>query len=595
MGKDIIAKNAPELADFDRYAEKVLKDHKFPGMAVAIIRGDQVIHSKGYGFSDLEKKLPVDSETVFAIGSASKAFTAMAVGLLVEQGKLDWDQPLRTYLPTFKLYDPFASERMTPRDLLCHRSGLPRHDLMWYSSPHNRKEIFEHLSHLEPNRDFRTYFQYQNLMFMVAGYLVEVVSGLTWEDFVRREILKRLGMTRSNLSVEDSKQMDNVALPYREEKHKLIEIPFRNIDAVAPAGSINSCVADMARWVTLQMNGGQYRGKQIIGKANLEQMHTPTMPYPASFFQGFDQFEELGEGTYGLGWFMQTYRGHKLIHHGGHIDGFSAMVSFMPREKLGVIVLTNLNNINSHFAPLLHAYDCLLGLEPLLWNERFIELEKKTKQAAKAGEKKSAAQKVRGTRPSHPLDAYVGDYSHPGYGVIRVKLNQPPEKKLKAMYSGLKFSLAHYHYDIFEGTDEEESENKMKLSFFTDVQGNIASLSAPFEPMVKDIVFTRIASEEMRSKTFLQQFVGRYQLDKQVVEVRLIGTPRMYLSGEGEGTLAAAMPGMPEMELEPYQGTQFKVKGLPASLEFHLEGGKVTAVDISQMGAVFTALKIAEG
>ena len=162
-------------------------------MAVAIVKGDQVIHSMGYGYSDVKKNQKVDSETLFAIGSSSKAFTSLCLGILVDQGKLDWETPVREYLPDFKLFDPTASEKMTPKDLLCHRSGLPRHDLMWYNSPFSRKEIYDRMRYLEPNKDFRSAWQYQNLMFMTAGYLIEAITGLTWEEFAQKEIFDKIG------------------------------------------------------------------------------------------------------------------------------------------------------------------------------------------------------------------------------------------------------------------------------------------------------------------------------------------------------------------------------------------------------------------
>ncbi|MCE5208417.1 MAG: beta-lactamase family protein, partial [Chloroflexi bacterium] len=392
MSKDIEPKNNPAFDGFNEFVDKVLQDWKVPGMGIAVIKGDKVILAKGYGYRDAEKKLPVDAETIFAIGSSSKAFTSMDVALLVDQGKLEWDKPVREYMPTFKLYDNFATERMTPRDLLCHRSGLPRHDLMWYNSPLTRKELYERLRYLEPNKDFRTYFQYQNLMFLTAGYLVEYISGLTWEEFTRREIFRKLGMGRSNFSVEISKKEENAALPYGEQKKEVKLIPFRNIDAIGPAGSINSTVLDMAKWVITHLNEGKYKDKQIISKANLQQMHIPTTPIQGSFFPGMEEVKELGDTSYGLGWFLQPYRGRRLIHHGGNIDGFSALISFIPDDQLGVVLLTNMNSTVATFPIMLNLYDRLLGLDQLALNDIFLNAIKKMELAAEKGKEKSAEQ-----------------------------------------------------------------------------------------------------------------------------------------------------------------------------------------------------------
>ncbi|MCL4560146.1 MAG: serine hydrolase [Chloroflexi bacterium] len=569
----------PELSGFNEYIHKSMQALKVQGAAIGIVKDNQVVHLQGYGLRDVKQQLPVDADTVFAIGSASKAFTALCLGLLVDQGKLEWDKPVREYLPTFKLHDPFATERMTPRDLVCHRSGLPRHDLMWYGTPKTRQELVDRLQYLEPNKDFRTYLQYQNLMFMTAGYLVELVSGKTWEEFTRQEILERLGMNRSSLSVEGIIGAENVSLPYHEKKNKVEEMPYRNIDTVGPAGSINSSLNDMLRWLMLHMNDGKAGETQLISKAGIDETHTPQMVVTGAFFGSIEKYPEYGApGSYGMGWFINTYQGRKMIHHGGNIDGFSSLVSFMPQEKLGVVVLTNMNGTSLPFLSTFNAYDRLLGLKPVPWLERVKKEEKEAKAALKAGKAKSEVKKVRGTRPSHPLQAYTGQYEHPGYGVITIRKE---EAGLAAEYNGLEFDLKHYHYDIFE-LKYEQLELSLKVSFATDVQGAIASFSAPLEPSVKDIVFTRIPEQQMSEKGFLERFAGDYDLMGRDLTVSL----------RKDTTLFAVISGQPELELAPYQGTTFKVKNIPAiSLEFKLEDGKVAAVEIDQMGAVFTAKK----
>ena len=579
MSKNIEPEKNPEFEGFDELVEKILQDWKVPGVGIAVVKGTEVVLAKGYGYKNLEKKEPVDAETIFAIGSSSKAFASMAVALLVDQGKLEWDKPVRDFMPSFKLHDPFASERMSPRDLLCHRSGLPRHDLMWYSSSLNRKELYERLRYLEPSRDFRTHFQYQNLMYMTAGYLVEYVSGKTWEEFTDEHVFKKLGMLRSNFSVEDSKKSQNSALPYTKEKDNVKEIPFRNIDAVGPAGSINSSVADMAKWVIAHINEGKYGDEQIISKANLVQMHTPTIPIPGSFMPGLEDIKELGDMSYGLGWMVQPYRGHRLIHHGGNIDGFSALVSFMPDDGLGVVVLTNMNSTFSTFPITLNVYDRLLGLDQMELNEKFLTLIQRLEEAGEKAREKSSERRRQGTSPSHPLEEYAGSYEHPGYGPFMVELT---DGTLVGKYNALTFKLDHYHFDIFEAVNVEEEDMRMKISFHTDTEGNIGSLSAPMDGNVKDIVYARVASDEMRQKDFLVQFVGKYRfLETQILEVVL-----------KEDTLAVAMMNAPEMLLEPYKNTEFKIKGAPASIEFKIVDGKVVGADLLQGGAVFNAEKI---
>lgn len=235
------------LLGLNRYIEEQMKAWKVPGLSIAVVKDGEVIMMEGYGHRDIDQRLPVTPNTLFAIGSTTKAFTALAAGILADEGTLDLDTPVKEYLPQFKMYDSFASERMSVRDMLCHRSGLPRHELMWYNSPLNREEIIERLQYLEPNVDFRTKWQYQNMMYMVAGYIIGHVCDSSWEEVVQNRIFTPLGMTSSQFSVETTQLQDDYALPYvvPEDKHK--SVPFRNIDAMGPAGSINSNVKDMAQ------------------------------------------------------------------------------------------------------------------------------------------------------------------------------------------------------------------------------------------------------------------------------------------------------------------------------------------------------------
>ena len=580
MSNDVFPANDPAFEGIDAAMEAMIRDFEVPGMAVAAIRGDDVVLSKGYGLRNLEDQLPVDSETIFAIGSASKAFTTMDLAILVDRGLLDWDRPLREYMPTFKLYDAVASEHMTPRDLVCHRSGLPRHDMLWYNSPLSRQEIFDRLRYLEPNKDFRSTWQYQNLMFLTAGMLVEAVSGLSWEEFTRREIFEKIGMGRSNFSVEKSQADNNFSYPHTGVDGEIKRIPFRNIDTIGPAGSINSCLADMARWVRLHLHG-EVDGVDVVSKAQLKELHGPAMVMPEAFM-GLENFKEISQGNYALGWFVHYYRGRKLVHHGGAIDGFLAMISFMPDENIGTVVLTNLSGVDAMWASTMHLYDRLLGLEPLPWHERWLEQTKKAKEATARGEEQTASKKVQGTQPSHDLAAYAGEYEHPGYGIFTVSY---ADGGLRAFYNNIPHRLEHYHYDIFEARSEEALDHGgLPVFFHTDYQGNIGSLTTPLEPSVAHIRFERLPDSSMRTRAFLEPLTGRYDLDGKEVIVAF----------KGEDTLSISMTSMPETELEPYMGMQFKLKELDVvQVEFKKDGDEVTSLEITQPGGAFNAKKVA--
>ncbi|HAX76727.1 MAG TPA: serine hydrolase [Cyanobacteria bacterium UBA11372] len=469
-----------------------------PGLAIAIVKDNQIIFCEGFGWRDVKNNLKVTPKTLFAIGSCTKAFTTMAMGILVDRGQLDWDKPVRNYLPSFKLYDSYASEHITPRDLATHRSGLPRHDAMWYRTNFNREEIINRLQYLESTHELRTVFQYNNLMYMAAGYLVGKIAGCTWEEFVQREILHPIGMANSNFSVEASQKTDDFACPYINKDDELKEIPFLNIDVVGPAGSINSNITDMAQWLLMHLNGGKVGDKQIISPSNITQMYTPQIVTPNSQSE-----REVLNPSYGLGWAIYAYRGYKIVQHGGGIDGFSALTTLLPQDNIGVVVLTNLNASPLHSIVTYYVCDRLLNLEPVSWNERIKEGVAKGKESTTKAKEKIAAERQLGTQPSHGLEDYKGNYEHPAYGMISVELK---EDNLTTTYNSIVSQLQHYHYDTF--TSESELAEMLDMppdliSFVTDKKGNISSLYVPMEPALKDAVFTRMPETGMTDVSFI--------------------------------------------------------------------------------------------
>ncbi|HEV2690016.1 MAG TPA: serine hydrolase, partial [Bryobacteraceae bacterium] len=547
-----------KLNGFDEFVTTALKDWNVPGAAVAVVQDGQVILSKGYGWRDTGKQLPVTSKTLFAIGSATKSFTVSTLGILVDRGKLDWDQPVRTYLPNFRMYDEFTTERMTPRDLVTHRSGLPRHDLVWYNSPLSRKEIFDHLRYLEPSKDFRTTFQYQNLMFMTAGYLAGQVADKPWEDFAREQIFAPLGMSSSNFSVNDSQKTTDFALPYRKIKEEVKLIPFRNIDQIGPAGSINSNLEDMTKYLLMHMNLGKSGARQILSESNEVQMQTPQMVIPGGI-----RWSEVGHSSYGMGFFITTYRGHKLVHHGGNIDGFSALVAFLPQEKIGLVVLTNMNGSPLPTVLSYNIYDRLLGLEQSPWTARLKEDEKKQKESADEAKKKGFTARKPNTHPSHELAEYAGEFENPGYGSAKIALNGGD---LKISFNGLDAPLKHFHYDVFETSDDSIEFPNTKISFHTNLQGDIDSFAAPLESSVHEIVFTRAPDRSVLRKDILAPLAGQYQLGAATATVAL----------RGDTAITLTLPGQPVLELVPTGGLKFTIHGMTGySVEFKKSDGGV--------------------
>jgi CubicO group peptidase (beta-lactamase class C family) len=398
------------LAGYDEFVAKALQDWNVPGLAVAIVKGGEVVYAKGFGYRDVEGRQPVTADTVFSIGSSSKAFTTFVLGTLVDEGRLDWDKPVITFLPGFQLYDANATALITPRDLVTHRSGLPRHDLVWYNNNSlSRREMVEHLRYLEPNEQLRAKFQYNNLMYLTAGHLIEHLTGKTWEDNVRERIFEPLGMTNSNFSVLDSQKAPDFAQPYRERDDKIEKIPFRHIETVGPAGSINSSVNDMARWIRLHLSGGKVGDRQLINPAILADLHTPRMPSGAP-----PERPEILPVGYALGWFVEVYRGRPLVHHGGNIDGFSALVAMLPQDDLGMVVLTNRNGTDLPDLLVRHTADRFLKLDPIDWIGEELAKLNTGKAADKEAEAKKDTLRKPGTKPAHRLEEYAGEYEHPG-------------------------------------------------------------------------------------------------------------------------------------------------------------------------------------
>jgi len=483
-----------QLAGFEDDVRSILQDSKVPGAAVIILKDDEVLLSQGFGKRNVAEDLDVTPRTLFPIGSSSKAFTSAAIAMLVEEGKLEWDTPVRHYLPAFMLYDQVASERLTVRDLLCHRSGLPRHEFMWYGSSLTRKEMVERLAHLEPNADFRALYQYNNLMYATAGYLIECVTGQTWEEFIATRIFKPLGMATSNTAVENSQNTDDYALPYQEKKDEIVEVPFYSkFQAMGPAGSISTNLEDIEHWLRFQLNEGKHGETQLLAAEHLAQSHAPHTVVPASDEVPMGKYSEVSNWCYGQGWFIGTYRGHRMVQHGGSIDGFMAEVVLLPDDYAAVAVFTNRGSTLVPYSIAFTACDRLLGAEKTDWHGRLQKVFANLKAEAEKqlAEKQKAEPPIPGTKPSHELDAYCGRYEHAGYGAVTIS---QIGDRLQFIYNDIPSSLTHIHYDIFE-LNLERFEFKAKVSFTTAEKGDIESLAVKLEPTVKALVFTRVPEQ----------------------------------------------------------------------------------------------------
>jgi CubicO group peptidase (beta-lactamase class C family) len=577
LGGDPTAKVRAALEGFDKIATDALQAIHVPGAAMAILKNDKVVYAKGFGFKDVENKVPVTPDTLFAIGSSSKAFTVFALGKLVDEGKVDWDKPLRTYIPWFRLYDESAGERLTVRDLVTHRSGLPRHDLLWYNNKTaSREDLVRALAYLQPSAELREKWQYNNLMFLTAGYLLETLTGKSWEDSIRSLVFDPLGMKRSNFSVLDSQKDSDFALPYEYKDKAFHKMPFRDITNIGPAGAINSSATEMANWVSVHLASGKFNGKDLLNSTTVADMHNPHMVTGETA-----ENADISPADYAMGWFTDVYRGHRRVSHGGNIDGFSALVGFLPDDGLGYVILTNMNGTGFPELLIRTATDRILGLEAHDWiGEAAKQLEKAEGETKKAEEKK-ITRKIPGTKPAHPLADYAGVYHHPGYGDLKVEF---AGDRLNFTYNGIQTNLDHWHYETFNGVKiVDPTFADMKLTFRTDVNGRVAAITAPFEPTVDEIIFAKKPDSRQFDPVFLQKYVGRYELMGQTLSVSLRGN-----------TLIASIPGQPAYELEPDLGGEFYLKVVKTISVVFLsdDKGAVTGAEFIQPNGIFEAKKL---
>lgn len=573
VSQSVSAQEAP-LNGFDDYINKALRDWEVPGLAIAIVKKDQVVFAKGYGVRKLGEPAPVDEKTLFAIGSSSKAFTAAAIAMLVDEGKMKWDDPATKHLPGFQLFDPYVTREITVRDLLSHRSGLGGADFIWYATPYDRDEIWSRIRHVKPSSSFRSTFGYQNIMYLAAGQIVSRVSGKNWDDFIRERIFTPLGMSLSNTTIRAFAGQNNVATPHAKLDEKVQTIPWRNIDNIAPAGSINSNVSDMAQWVRLQLAEGSYKGARLISSGAAKEMHEPQTIIPRdpqlSLFMPDTHFR-----SYGLGWMLQDYKGRKVVQHGGAIDGMLAMVGMMPEEELGVVILSNLQGQLLPTALMFRIFDAYLGAPPKDWTGDMLKAIKGLEGQGKAAQKKLEESRVKGTQPSLPLEKYAGTYKDEAFGDAKVALENG---KLVLRTPAFVADLEHWHYDTFRATFRDIVIVGKALATFTlNSQGktdalNVADMNLAFKRAPEE---AKPAAAVSMSEADLKKFAGKYEMKTPPIEVsiEIVG-----------GKLKAVVPGQPVYTLVPVAANRFQIEGAPEGffVQFEVAGDKARSLTIEQ-------------
>jgi CubicO group peptidase (beta-lactamase class C family) len=495
------AQQAPP-ADLDAYVARAMRTFEVPGMAVAIVKDGRVALLKGYGVRKLGESTPVDENTLFGIGSNTKAFTAAALATLVDEGKISWDDPVYERLKGFEMYDPYASKEMRIRDLLCHRSGLGlgEGDLMfWPHTTFTRDDVVYRVRYLKPKTSFRTTYAYSNLMFVTAGQVVAEVSGKSWDEYLRVRIFLPLGMNNTNTSSTAYKAGDDWATPHSKVDGKLQPIALENLDNAGPAGSINSSVADLSKWVLMQLNRGKIPGTEtrIFSEKVSQDMWAQQMIVPVR--QAPSELKNLQAhfAGYGMGWALRDYKGRKLVSHSGGVAGYVTRVMLVPEENLGVVILTNAEEDAAFESVLFHILDGYLGgpTEDYIAGSKAVD-DKQRKEADETMAK-AAQQRASESQPSLPLEKYAGDYADPWYGKATIR---PENGALVLNFEHTVHGLAdlqHWQYDTFKAHWRDRGVEDAFVTFALKPDGSVdhftmvaVSPLADFSFDYQDLYFT---------------------------------------------------------------------------------------------------------
>ncbi|SDQ78127.1 serine hydrolase [Flagellimonas zhangzhouensis] len=543
------------LKNIEKVFEDILEATHAPGFAVAIVEGDKTIYAKGFGYRDVENKIPMDENTLLAIGSSSKAFTSAILGQLRNNEALTFNDSPIEYIPELRFYNNQLNGNINIRDLMSHQTGIPRHDGSWYLFPtFNRDSLVQRIQYQEPFTGLRQKWHYNNFMFLLQGVIAERITGKSWEENIQERFFRPLQMNRSNVSIKELENSENAALGYEYYKDSITrKMDYYRIAAMAPAGSINSSVSEMANWLKVWINNGKFKDSTILPENYMNE----AMSSQSVISSGFpsDENPDLFLSNYGYGWMISSYRGHYRVEHGGNIDGFSASVAFYPTDSLGIVVLTNQNGSRVPSMVRNTVADRMLNEKKGDWVAWFNDLKEKQQKASEAAKKASDSTEIINTTPSHDLSAYTGYYENQGYG--RFEITKESDS-LFAHFKLIKFYLKHKYYDIFEPLEvtstgiEEFDELPVKFNFSTNNSGDISSVNINVEPSLDHpIEFKREPKALDIDVSELKKYEGTYELTG--IEIKV------YIKGEG---LYMFVPGQPEYNLLATGEDGFNIKGL---------------------------------
>lgn len=575
------------LNGVDKELNAILKATKAPGFSVAVVEGDKIIFAKGYGYRDLENKVAADANTLYAIGSSTKAFTSAILGQLRQEDKLTFDDSPIKHIPDLQFYNEEMNNGIILKDLMSHRTGLPRHDFSWYLFPtDHRDSLMMRIEHQEPFTGLRKQWYYNNFMFLAQGVIAENITGKSWEENIEERFLKPLGMSRSNTRIQEMKESTNAAFGYELKNDSIIsKMDYYDIAAMSPAGSINSSVNDMSKWVRTWINNGKNGDTQIIPETYLNEAISSQMVVSGGLPE--EEFPDMHMSNYGYGWFLASYRGHYRVEHGGNIDGFSASVAFYPSDSLGIVVLTNQNGSAVPGLVRNTMADRFLKEGKTNWAKVYLDRQEKAKKAEAEAKANSSAGKIEGTKPSHILQQYAGDYDNPGYGSFKIKNTND---SLIANFKLKSFYLKHIHYDVFMPLEVKDTGidttgiGGLRLNFSTNDVGDISDVKMKVEGALADpIVFKHTPNTIDVDKATLETYVGDYELAGMVIKVYI----------KNENVLYLFVAGQPEYELLATSKHKFSFKILEGfKVEFlEAEDGSINEVMLIQPNGTFKATR----
>ena len=566
------------LKGFDKYMSDVLTDWNEPGAGVAIIYKGELVFVKGYGYRDFENKLPVTKNTLFQIASNTKLFTTVAAGMLVEEGVFNWDKPIKESVPELEFYNDFLNSNVTLRDMLGHKTGVSRHDMIWLQSDFSRKELFERIKYLKPAIPLRQDFIYNNLMYTAVGYSIELKTGLSWEDYVRQNIFAPLEMNNTVFSIAEMQKTKDYAVPYNEKRDTtlLYKTPLKEDGAsIGPAGSIITSLNDLSHWVIALMNKGKYKNKEVIPASVIYETLKPGIAFRNSDLEKKGYKERLNV-TYGMARNIEVYKGNVITKHGGALPGFHSQVMILPYDDIGIITFS-IGDQGASLGNTIIGYnlvDRLLGLDQTDWNGRLLSDYSKRKKSNKKARAKVRLDQIKGTSPTHALKDYSGTFTNKVYGDFKIDYNND---SLYFNFRNRTLPLKHYHYNRFE-TPNDEDFGKWSINFNISAQGEINKAKISIDE--GEVIFTKKVDASLENLELLRQYAGTYEFagSKYVIKLK---DDKLVLAGTVDSVLKA------------YKKNIFKVENVDdIQIEFLKEKNKIKGLKANKPGGIYEFKKI---